>query len=127
MEKYFVERTLDYKFPFGKCVIAKNKDGYEKLFSLRSYLPVKRGTVINVYYDNKGIINSMFAYSYKINGKRVVDLVRRPSVICFYKNLSFVDGCRLSCDIRQALKANGFVTVLSRKDNLRLFYRVLER
>lgn len=126
MEKYSVETIFDNKSQFIQNVMAKNKHGIEKIFCLRSILPVHKGDCVNVY-EKKGIVNTTVAYSYKINDKRFVDLLRCADVKWFYDGIGFVDSCRLSRDIRQALRTNGVKPTLSRKNNLLLFYHIMER
>jgi hypothetical protein len=126
MERYKVEFVFDNKSLFVQYVKAKNKRGAEKMFCLRSTLPVKKGMFINMY-EKKGIVKTTLAYSYKINGKRIVDLLRCGSVNQFYDGVGFFDSCRLNRDICQALRAQGIKPTLNRKNNLRLFFRALER
>lgn len=49
MEKYSVETIFDNKSQFIQNVMAKNKHGIEKIFCLRSILPVHKGDCVNVY------------------------------------------------------------------------------
>lgn len=126
MEKYKVETVLDNKSLFAQYVKAKNKQGAEKMFCLRSTLPVKKGMFINMY-EKKGIVKTTLAYSYKINGKRIVDLLRCGSVNQFYDGVGFFDSCRLNHDICQALRAQGIIPSLNKKINLRLFFRTMAR
>lgn len=66
-------------------------------------------------------------YIYKVNGKRIVDLLPLLSLKGFYDEMSFIDACRLSLDIRGALRTYGITPTLNRQNNLQMFVNARQR
>ncbi len=129
MQKYYVQSTdnsglcQEVKVTAGKSPIA-----IKKTFLLNQSNPLSVGTKIKAYSHNKGReagIDIILARTYKIQGKRYIDLMQNnPSdyfVDDFFDNLSFYDSVRLNWDFIQYLCQRKVVPALSKRSNMRLF------
>lgn len=143
MEKHLVvenktEMTDDVRLrPLEQNLIVRGPDG--KLYNRVCYNTValfKPGDVIKVYKTNDAepIFNIEAACSYKLGGKRYVDLLREPLVVLhsgvmardsalrdFYNDLSFADSVRLNHDIARVLLQRKIKPSIFKTNNLRMF------
>lgn len=92
---------------------------------------LKKGDAIKVYRTNYTFRPIDVAYSYKINGKRYVDLLQQPNTHfaekTFYNLLGFWDAFRLNLDIAQVLRQRDINPSFNRVTNLKLFLREHQR
>lgn len=91
----------------------------------RSMPVFKAGDKIKIYESNSKYLPIELARSYKLNGRRYIDLQMQPrtdsGIAKIYKDLSFFDAVRLNWDIVQALCQRRIMPTLSKYTNMRLF------
>ncbi len=92
---------------------------------------LKKGDTIKVYRTNYTFKPVDVAYSYKINGKRYVDLLQLPNTHLaektFYNLLGFWDAFKLNQDIAQVLRQRDIKPSFDWVTNLKLFLHEHQR
>lgn len=124
MEKYYVLNVDNHGF-YSQSVTLKNKAGRLKQITVSHSIPnIPVGTMFKCYYESADAkpFSLAMAYSYKINGRRFVELPRRPLTMSvvrkFWNELGFFDSARLHRDIKQVLRQRKLRPSLSKATNL---------
>ncbi|MBR5153182.1 MAG: hypothetical protein IKW57_00070 [Alphaproteobacteria bacterium] len=125
MKKYQAIKT-DNHAPFCQIVTIQNNVGETRVITLgQSIAAVPVGTTFKVYETmNKEPFPLEIAHSYKIDGKRFVNIPHQPTTMDgikrFWTQLGFWDGVRLQLDIGQALHRQKIVPAFNKNTNLYL-------
>lgn len=127
MDKYYViEADSDHNIGFCQHIKIQNKQGAVKDVMPQHSIPkIPVGTKVKVYETaNQEPFPLIMAYSYRINGKRFVNIDRVPkttyAIDLFWSELGHFDCMRLHHDIKQALRQRGIAPAYSKHTNLRL-------
>ena len=127
MDEYKVVKINKNNNLFSKEVVLQDKQGNATTLvgAFNGVIPV--GTKFKVYKTaaQQSIIQLRVAESYKVKGKRFVNIERKPitqsAIREFWEELDFCDRLRLHSDIKQALRHRGIAPALNRNSNLQLF------
>ena len=125
MKKYQAIKT-DNHAPFCQIVTIQNNVGETRVITLgQSIAAVPVGTTFKVYETmNKEPFPLEIAHSYKIDGKRFVNIPLQPitmdGIKRFWTQLSFWDSIRLQLDINQALHRQKIAPAFNKNTNLYL-------
>lgn len=106
-----------------QTVFLNGKKGYNCQKNIfRTNVKFEKGHAFKVYKTRYGLD---YAYSYKLGGKRYVDLMQVPTnmsgVESFYEKLCMVDSILLNNDICSVLCRRGIKPTFNKMNNLRLF------
>ena len=132
MDKYKViensKNRPGNELTFFQTVTIQGKFGKVKTVLVDCSQPkIPVGTTFKVYETaaSQSVVQLRVAVSYKVNGKRFVNIYRRPitqsAIKEFWEDLSFWDRFCLHSDIKQALRQRGISPALNRNSNLQLF------
>ncbi len=125
MEKYIATK-VDNHAPFCQLVTIKNKAGESLVVTLNQGIAiVPVGTTFKVYETaDQDPFPLAMAHSYKIDGKRFVNIPHQPitmdGVKRFWTKIGLMDSIRLQHDIRQALHRQKIAPALNKNTNLAL-------
>ncbi len=127
MEKYYVIESDD-QHGIGYCqhLKIKNKAGrVQDLLPPHSIPKIPVGTLVKIYETaNQEPFPLTMAYSYRINGRRFVNISRAPytkhGIEEFWSELNFFDCLQLHRDIKQALRNRDIVPAFNKNSNLQL-------
>lgn len=124
MEKYYVTDVESHE-PFCQIVTLKNRQGQTETVTLNHSIPkIPIGTKFKVYQTaNKEPFPLSLAHSYKIKGRRFVNIAHQPITKYgikhnFWNRLTYLDCVQLNYDIKQALHGQGIKSALNKTTNL---------
>ena len=124
MKKFYVIENEKPNFYHQDLIVRDRQGNTHTQMIYRSEPQIPTGTKIKEYRCNDFVALNM-ATSYKIKGKRYIDIHRFPqsqsAIKSFWQDLSFFDRIVLNAELMQALLQRGIMPTLSKNTNLRLF------
>lgn len=124
MEKYYVTKVENHQ-QFCQIVTIKNKSGQTEVVTVGHSIPeIPLGTKFKVYKTrHKEPFSLSLAHSYKIKGKRFINLAQQPTSIygikhAFWNKLKGFDCIQLNHDIKQVLRQRDIKPSLNKNTNL---------
>ena len=129
MDKFKISSVKYCEGDIYQTVYLNGKKGHNRRVDItRTASKFEKGHAFKVYKTQLGLD---YAYSYKLGGKRYVDLMQRPinmsAVEGFYEKLSMFDSILLNNDICSVLRRRGIKPTFNKMNNLRLFLFELPR
>ncbi len=129
MDKFKISSVKYCEGDIYQTVYLNGKKGHNRRVDIhRTASKFEKGHAFKVYKTQLGLD---YAYSYKLGGKRYVDLMQRPinmsGVEGFYEKLSMFDSILLNNDICSVLRSRGIKPTFNKMNNLRLFLFELPR